>query len=508
MISEIARIAARRRLAVWTARAADSARPQRERLLRWVARARSTAFGRQHHFSRVRGVAEYQRAVPLRGYDGFEEYWRQAREGGKDVTWPGRIDHWAISSGTTSGEKYLPVSRDTIRTNRGGGFDSLVPVLVKRGARPFDGKLLFLGGSTALRRQGPSWIGDNTGIMARHVPALLRRFHAPGYEVAAEPRWDVKVQAAARATLREDVRVLAGVPSWLLLFADEVLREARAAGRPCRTLAELWPNLTAVVHGGVAFEPYRARFAEVAGTDLTYVDTYSASEGGMLAVQTEASGEGMLPVVDRGAFFEFIPSRELGGAEPSRLLLHEVETDVDYAVALTTNSGIWSYLVGDVVRFVSLAPPRLVFAGRTAHTLNAFGEHVSGGEIDRAVAAAARELDLVMGEHAVAVAFPDARSPRGRHVYYIELDGGALDARPGIEGKLAERIDARISEGNEDYTSHRAGGFGLDAPLVKPVPAGTFYRWMAARGKLGGQHKVPRVLTPALERELIEEAAR
>jgi hypothetical protein len=266
--------------------------------------------------------------------------------------------------------------------------------------------------------------------------------------------------------------------------------------------------LTAVVHGGVAFEPYRARFAEVAGKDLTYVDTYSASEGGMLAVQTEASCEGMLPVVDRGAFFEFIPPRELGGAEPSRLLLHEVETDVDYAVALTTNSGIWSYLVGDVVRFVSLAPPRLVFAGRTAHTLNAFGEHVSGGEIDRAVAAAARELELVMGEHAVAVAFPDARSPRGRHVYYIELDGGALAARPGIERRLAERIDARISEGNEDYTSHRAGGFGLDAPLVKPVPAGTFYRWMAARGKLGGQHKVPRVLTPALERELIEEAAR
>lgn len=508
MISGLARLAARRRLAQWRARAASPARIQEELLLRWIARARDTAFGREHGFAGIRRAADYRKAVPLRSYEGFRDLWRQAMDGTLDVTWPGRIEYWAVSSGTTSGEKYLPVSRDTIRGNRGGGFDSLVPILVKEDSRLFEGKLLFLGGATALRRSGPSWIGDNTGIMARHVPRLLRRFHAPGYEIAAEPRWDVKIERAARATVKADVRLLAGVPSWLLVFAEAVLRAARAAGRRADSLADVWPHWTAVVHGGVVFEPYRRRFLELAGKPLTTVDTYSASEGGMLAVQTGPPEEGMLPIVDRCAVFEFVPFEELGHPDPRRFFLHEVEPGVDYAVVLTTNSGLWGYAIGDLVRFTSIAPPRLLFAGRTAHTLNAFGEHVCGGEIDRAVAAAANALDLRIGEFAVGVEYPTSVDPRGRHVYFVEMEfpDGARAAE--LAEGFASALDATLARGNEDYAAHRRNDAGLEAPRVRPVPPGTFLRWMEGRGKLGGQNKVPRVLTPELHAEFAGAASR
>lgn len=501
LVGAVAVRVARRRLGVMRRNARAPGAPQRQVFDRLLTKLRRTAFGRSHGLDAVRDPAEFARAVPLHDYTDLAPWWQRARGGERDVIWPGRTKFWAISSGTTSGEKYLPVSAETIANNRRGGFDSLVPHLADGGGALFGGKLLFLGGSTALRAEGDVFVGDNTGIMARHVPRCLRGLHAPDAAVRAMSSWEEKVARAAAQTADVDLRMLAGVPSWIVLFGEQVLEHARRRGREHATLRELWPNLQLFVHGGVTFAPYAERCRALFGEDLRYTDTYSASEGGMLGVQDLADDPGMLPLLDRSAYFEFVPADELGAAAPRRLGAHEVEVDVDYAVALTTDSGIVSYLVGDLVRFTSTAPLRLVFAGRLAHTLNAFGEHVSGGELERAVAAAAANTAAVVAEFAVGVRYPGPGAPMGGHLYVVEFHRAPTDL-----DVFAAALDQRLQDGNEDYATHRS--YGLMAPVVDAVPAGSFLAFMQRRGKVGGQHKVPRVLDATQLRELTGQAPR
>ncbi|MCB9882562.1 MAG: GH3 auxin-responsive promoter family protein [Planctomycetes bacterium] len=500
LLHPLAKTLARHRLARLRGRANDP-RPVQDKTLRGLIRTASgTSFGREHAFRSLHSHAEFQRAVPLRDYHGLAPWWERARRGEPSVSWPGFIRHWAISSGTTSGEKFLPVSDATIRTNKQGGFDTLVPFLAEESVDLFAGKMLFLGGSTALRREGPSWVGDNTGIMTRHIPAFMRRYHSPGQAIAGIGEWERKIEATVQLALDQDVRMLSGVPSWLTLFGERVLETARALGRRADCLRDVWPHLSLIVHGGMAFAPYRARLMELVGTEIRCIDTYSASEGGMLAVQDRRTEIDMLPLLDQGTFFEFVPVSEVGGETPTRLAIHEVELDVDYAVALSTDSGIWGYLVGDIVRFTSRSPYRLVFAGRLAHTMNAFGEHLSGGEIDRALLTAAQATGHAVREYAVAAVYPGEGNPVGGHCYYVEFEGGRT---PDLE-TFARVIDETLQRGNEDYTSHRSGGYGLIAPVVRPLAHDAFYDWMKARGKYGGQNKVPRVLNPELEADFLK----
>ncbi|MCB9886607.1 MAG: GH3 auxin-responsive promoter family protein [Planctomycetes bacterium] len=490
---------ARRRLERMRALAAAPRAPQVELFAKLRERFAATAFGRAHDLASVRTHTDWCRAVPLMDYAAMAPWWRRARAGERDVTWPGLIRHWALSSGTTSGEKFLPVSDATIANNRRGGFDSLVPHLAQAGGALFGGKLLFLGGSTALRREGDVWIGDNTGIMAREVPRLLNGLYAPSAAVRAMTAWQQKMERAAAETATADLRMLAGVPSWIVLFGEAALAAAQRAGRDVATLGELWPNLQLFVHGGVSFEPYRRRVDALIGRTIRCTDTYSASEGGMLAVQDRDDDPGMLPLLDRATFFEFVPREDLGAASPRRLLAHEVEPGVDYAVALTTDSGIAAYLVGDLVRFTSREPLRLCFAGRTAHTLSAFGEHVSSGELDRAIAAAADATGAVVDEFTVAVRYPDHRDAMGQHRWLVEFR-----REPADPAQFAAVLDRTITDGNEDYATHRS--YGLREPAVVPLPRGTFLGWMQQHGKFGGQHKVPRVASPAMAAELDADA--
>jgi len=487
LIGTVAARMARRRMRVMQQNALAPRAPQQQVFERLLAGLQKTAFGRDHDLSQVRTPRDLATAVPLQTYQSLEPWWQRARRGERDVVWPGLTRFWAISSGTTSGEKYLPVTSATIQNNRRGGFDSLVPHLVAAGGQLFAGKLLFLGGSTALREEGNVLIGDNTGIMARHVPRCLRGLHAPDAAVRAMPSWEDKVAAAAAQTADVDLRMLAGVPAWIILFGEAVLEHCRSNGRKVETLAEVWPNLQLFVHGGVAFAPYANRVHELIGKDIRYTDTYSASEGGMLAVQDLDDDAGMLPLLDRSTFFEFVPAAELGKDNANRFTIDEIETGVDYAVVLTTDSGIVSYLVGDLVRFTSREPLRLVFAGRSAHTLNGFGEHVSGGELDAAIAAAAAATDAIVSEYAVGVIYPTAEEAMGGHHYLVEFH-----REPDDMAQFAAALDQRLQAGNEDYATHR--NYGLLAPAIDSMPAGEFLAFMHRRGKIGGQHKVPRVL--------------
>ncbi|MBL9078187.1 MAG: GH3 auxin-responsive promoter family protein [Planctomycetes bacterium] len=495
LVGQMAARLARRRLATLRRHAGSPGEPQQELLLRLMDRMARTAFGRQHGLAGVRTPGDLAAAVPLQDYASMAPWWERARRGEPDVTWPGPVRFWAISSGTTAGEKYLPVTGATIASSRRGGFDALVPHLAAGGGDLFDGKLLFLGGSTALRRDGPVFVGDNTGIMALHVPRCLSSWHTPHASIRAIPDWEAKIAAAAAQTAAEDLRLLAGVPSWIVMFGEAVLAHCRAQGRDVTTLAEVWPNLRLFVHGGVTFAPYRTRVLELVGQDLRCTDTYSASEGGMLAVQDTRDDPAMLPLLDRGAFFEFVPLDELGAASPRRFAADRIEPGVDYAVAVTTDAGIVSYLLGDVVRFTQRDPLRLVFAGRTAQSLNAFGEHVSGGELERGVAAAASATEAVVSEFAVTVSYPTADEPMGCHCYLIEFHREPSDLH-----LFARLLDESLRRGNEDYATHRS--YGLRAPVVEAVPPGLFTAWLRRHGKLGGQHKMPRVLDADGAREL------
>ncbi len=494
LIDALARRLAKRRLRALVEHARSPAEVQERLLMRLVQQARATRFGREHGFAAIRNADDYRAAVPLREYADFAPYWQRARDGELDVTWRGDVLDWALSSGTTAGEKFLPVSADTIRTNKRGGFDALVPFLAVDRRQLFSGKLLFLGGSTALRREGRLRVGDNTGIMQREIPACVRRVHMPSRDVASMGSWEAKIEAAARECLDADLRMLSGVPSWILIFCERVLELARAR-RADASLRDVWPRLACFVHGGVCFEPYRARFDRLLGSSVTTIDTFSASEGGMLGVQDRPGEEGMLPLVDLGTHFEFVPVGEARDAKPRRIGLDRVETGVDYALVLTTNSGIWSYLVGDIVRFVTRDPLRFVFAGRMAHTLNAFGEHVSSGELDRAAAHAAQVVGAELVEFSVATRYPNEGDAMGQHVWYCEFHGAA----PRVED-FAAALDARLCSGNEDYATHRS--YGLHMPAVRIVASGGFESWMARRGKLGGQHKVPRLCSSEVEAEL------
>lgn len=491
------RIAARRMHAMRTLAQAPEA-PQRKVFDRLLVKLRTTAFGREHNLQAVRCHQDLKRAVPLQDYQSLEPWWQRARKGERDVIWPGLTKFWAISSGTTSGEKFLPVSSDTIANNKRGGFDSLVPHLAQGDRDLFGGKLLFLGGSTALRHEGSVCVGDNTGIMALHVPRCLRSMHAPNARIRGMASWEEKVAAAAAQTADCDLRMLAGVPSWIVLFGEAVLEHCRNHGRKAETLGEVWPNLQLFVHGGVTFAPYAERCRALIGKDIRYTDTYSASEGGMLAVQDLAGEPGMLPLLDRSTFFEFVPAVQLGMEDAERFAMHEVELDVDYAVALTTDSGIVSYLVGDMVRFVSREPLRMVFAGRTAHTLNGFGEHVSGGELERAVARAAEATQAIVSEFAVGVLFPEPGEPMGGHRFLVEFHREPTDCE-----QFTRVLDETLRQGNEDYATHRT--YGLRLPAVDALPPGTFVEFMTRRGKVGGQHKVPRVLDAEQLRDLVQK---
>lgn len=495
LIGSVAVRIARRRLGAMLRNAAAPRQPQQRVFDQLLARMRKTAFGREHGFDRVRTHDDLRRAVPLHDYRSMAPWWDRARAGERDVVWPGLTRFWAISSGTTSGEKFLPVSAATIANNKRGGFDSLVPHLADGRGDLFGGKLLFLGGSTALREHGDVYVGDNTGIMALHVPRCFRGMHAPDAKVRAMPSWEQKVEQAAAQTADVDLRMLAGVPSWIVLFGEKVLEHCQRSGRKVETLHDVWPNLQLFVHGGVTFAPYAERCRVLVGKDIRYTDTYSASEGGMLGVQDRIDDPGMLPLLDRSTFFEFVPSSEVGKPDARRFASHEVEQGVDYAVALTTDSGIVSYLVGDLVRFTSIDPLRMVFAGRISHTLNAFGEHVSGGELERAVAKAAEATAAVVSEFAVGVRYPEEGQPMGGHSYLVEFHRQPDDAEA-----FGRVLDEALQAGNEDYATHRT--YGLLPPAVDSLPIGTFLDFMKKRGKVGGQHKVPRVLDEEQLREI------
>ncbi len=471
----------------------DAAGAQRAQLLKMTEAAAATRFGRDHDFAGIRTIDDYQARVPLRTYNQlWDSYWKDAFPRLVDCTWPGTMEFFAVSSGTSTGKvKYIPCSREMVRANRRAAIDIFVHHVRNRPhTKVWNGKCFVLGGSTALTEQAPGVrSGDISGIAAAEKPWWAGLGYFPGKDLTYITDWEEKIRRLAPLALEEDIRFLSGAPGWLsILFERLAALRPESGGR----VADLFPNLELLVHGGVSFAPYRSRFEKLmAGSRAELREVYPASEG-FVAIADRGPGEGLRVIVDNGMFYEFVPVSELGGPNPTRHWIGNVETGVDYAIALTTCAGLWSYVIGDVVRFVDTKPPRLIITGRTSYMLSSFGEHLTGDLVETAVLAAAREAGSEVSEFAVGTAFSTDRDSLGHHVYVVEFI--EADRQTECVDAFTRAVDRILQERNEDYQERRAVDVGVGAPVVHAVPPGTFAAWMKSIGKLGGQNKVPRVI--------------
>jgi hypothetical protein len=464
----------------------DLVRTQRRQLMKLMHFARNTKFGRDHDFADIQTVADYQRRVPLRTYEQiWDDYMGAAYPHLEGVTWPEPVPYYALSSGTTSGTtKYLPVTRQMVASNKKAALTNLAFFLHEHPRSPiFRGRIFFLGGSTDLKRNNDgSLYGDLSGISAREVPEVLRPYFYPSPDVALMGNWEQKVQVLAEQSAKLPITAVSGVPSWLLTLFDYL---KKVTGK--QHIADIWPTLQLVIHGGAAFEPYRRVFREIIGNDqVVFQDTYPASEG---YVAVEDKRFNMLRLIpDHGIFFEFVPAEELGSDKPTRHWVENLEPGVNYAVVMTTCAGLYSYIIGDTVRFERRDVPLLHFTGRTKQFLSAFGEHLIGEEIEKAVSEAAEATGALVVDFHVGPIFPTRPNELGHHRFLIEFS-----REPDDMARFAERLDAVLSRLNEDYAAHRAGSISLAAPEIILVRSSGFGEWMKSKGKFGGQQKLPRM---------------
>jgi hypothetical protein len=482
-------------------RAAASAAGCQHRVLRTLLRrAERTRFGREHGFDSIDSPEQFRRRVPIRDYVAYLPWVERMLQGQSDVCWPGRVKQFAKTSGTTAGDKNIPVTREMQRANTRAAL-ALFSYYARRGPgrlkRLMRGKLLFLGGSTALATTSSgALVGDLSGIATGSIRGPLADHYEPGLEIALLDDWEEKIQRVAQRVARRDIRFVTGMPSWVKILFDRVclLRGVDPSGG----ISRVWPNLQLLVHGGVNFAPYRATFEGYFREDhgLDYLEVYPASEG-FIAIQAEADSGAMELQVDNGIYYEFVPLDQWHGPGAPRLGLEEVQPGVAYSVVISTNAGLWAYDIGDVVRFVSVDPPRILFAGRNKLFINAFGENVIAEQLCEAVARAAELTGASVLEFTAGPTWPAGDKP-GRHEYAVEFSAPPAG---GCEA-FAARLDEKLRQLNNDYDTKRGGDLGMRPPLVRSLPPGAFYAWMKRCGKLGGQHKVP---TCANDRRYLDE---
>jgi hypothetical protein len=471
------------RLRTAAIRGLDARLIQERGLLNLIAAARDTRFGRDHGFSGLRSVADFQKAVPLRTYEAlWDDYLKAAYPVFENLTWPGRIPFLALTSGTTQGAtKYIPVSHEMVASNRKAAQTMVAAHLAARpDSRLFQGRLFFLGGTAALEEPAHGVRqGDLSGIAALELSPLLRPYTFPPLDLALETNWERKLSLLAEQSIRERITLVSGVPSWLLMLFQRVLEQCGKS-----SIGAVWPDLELVVHGGVKFDPYRRSFQEILGRgDIRLQETYPCSEG--FIAYGDPRTDQLRLVLDHGLFYEFVPADELDSASPTRHWIGTAECGINYAIVVSTCAGMWAHVIGDTVRFESLDPPLIQFTGRTKYTLSAFGEHLINEEVESALTEASSQCGAAIRDWHVGPVFQGAL---GFHQYVIEF----LES-PNDPEAFRSRLDRELSARNADYQAHRAPGVGLPLPSLLIAGPGAFNDWMRSRGKLGGQNKVPRM---------------
>jgi hypothetical protein len=453
--------------------------------LRYLLRkASKTEFGKAHGFAGIRSIEQFQVAVPVQDYDAAFECIDRARLGERDIIWPGEIRWFAKSSGTTGAKsKYIPVTQDGLKQSHIQGPRDCIVFNINRypNTGVYGGKTLTLGGSHRIEREGEHALtGDLSAILIENAPLIANLKRVPKTSTALIADFEEKIEQICRECIGQDVRSLAGVPSWNLVMLRRVLEYAGKAN-----LLEVWPHLELFIHGGVNFSPYREIYEQlIPSPQMHYMETYNASEG-FFAISDDFSDD-MLLMLDYGIFYEFLPLADLNN--PSKAIpLEDVRTGVNYAMIISSSNGLWRYLIGDTVEFTSTSPYRIRVSGRTKHYINAFGEEIIVDNAERAIRAASDDTGATVTEYTAAPIFMDI-DKKGAHQWVVEFA-----TPPASIEAFGEALDRALQEVNSDYEAKRYKNSTLYAPTVTPVGEGTFMRWMESRGKTGGQNKVPRL---------------
>lgn len=444
--------------------------------------ASNTAFGADHRFKSISNYAEWTEAVPVRDYEELVPYMERAKAGELSVLWPGIPKYFCKTSGTTSGTKFIPLTQASLPNHIGSARNALLNYIGETGQSKFvDGKMIFLQGSPELSRLDSGIpYGRLSGIVANHVPAYLQKNRMPSYAINCIEDWETKINRIVEETCKQDMRLISGIPSWVQMYFELLLEKT---GK--QTIKEIFPNFELFVFGGVNFAPYKSRFAELIGEEIPTIELYPASEG-FLAYQDSQEAEGLRLNINSGIYFEFIKADEYFTENPKRYALHEVELGVNYALILSNNAGLWAYSIGDTVKFVSLNPYRILVTGRIKHFTSAFGEHVIGEEVDRAMTQALTQLNFSVNEFHVA---PQVQPTEGLpyHEWIIEFNGETPEL-----SALQELLDNKMQEQNVYYKDLIVGSV-LQKLKITPVKNGAFNAYMKSEGKLGGQNKIPRL---------------
>lgn len=441
---------------------------------------KGTVFGKDHHLEAVHTYDEFHKAIPIRDYELLKPYINQVKEGKENVLWKGKPIYFAKTSGTTSGVKYIPITKDSIPNHINTARNALLCYMAETGNSAFaGGKMIFLSGSPELERVGGIPTGRLSGIVNHHIPSYLRTNQLPSYETNCIEDWETKLDKIVEETIRKDMSLISGIPPWMQMYFDRLIEKSG------KKVGDLFPNFSVMVQGGVNFEPYRAKLFESIGRKVDSIELFPASEG-FFAFQDSQEAEGLLLNTNSGIFFEFIPAGEIFSENPTRLSLKDVKVGQNYALIINSNAGLWGYNIGDTVKFLSTDPYRLVVTGRIKHFISAFGEHVIGEEVEAALLKAATATGASIVEFTVAPMIAQGEG-KSYHEWFIEFE-----KEPDDMNAFIEQTDNNLREKNVYYDDLIRGNI-LQRLQINRIRKNGFIDYMRSIGKLGGQNKVPRL---------------
>ena len=451
-----------------------------------ISTAQHTEWGKTHGYTSIYNQQQFKERVPIQNYDTLKPYIERMLSGEQNVLWPSEIKWFAKSSGTTNDRsKFIPVSEESLEEcHFKGGKDLLSMYCDNRpNAKIFTGKCLVLGGSHQINQlNSDSSCGDLSAVLIKNLPFWAEFYRTPDISIALMDNFEEKVEKMAQATIGVNVTNISGVPTWNLVLAKRILE---ITGK--NNLLEVWPNLELYFHGAVNFKPYREQFKKlIPSDDMYYLETYNASEG-FFGIQDQPNSEEMLLMLDYGIYYEFLPMEDLNTENPKTLGLDEVELNKNYALIISTNAGLWRYMIGDTIKFTSLSPHRIRITGRTKHFINAFGEELIIDNAEKGLSKACSETNAIIRDYTAGPIYFKGNDAGG-HEWIIEFE-----QKPDDIEKFTDLLDNTLREVNSDYDAKRYKDMALRRPLVHVASEGTFYNWMKSRGKLGGQHKVPRL---------------
>ncbi|WP_316803748.1 GH3 auxin-responsive promoter family protein [Pedobacter nototheniae] len=460
-------------------------------LQKLIKSASATAFGKDHHFEGIKTYADFKKQVPIRDYEDLKPYVDRVVAGEENVLWKGKPLYFAKTSGTTSGVKYIPLSKESMPEHIKAARNAILTYIHETGKTEFvNGKMIFLQGSPILTEKHGVNIGRLSGIVAHHVPAYLQKNRLPSYQTNCIEDWEEKVDAIVEETMHENMTLISGIPPWVQMYFDKLSEKNKG-----KKISEIFKNFSLFIYGGVNFEPYRAKIEQSIGKKIDSIETYPASEG-FIAYQDAQKDKGLLLLADAGIFYEFIPADEYYNDNPTRLSLGEIELETNYALIMNTNAGLWGYSIGDTIKFVSKNPYKIMVSGRIKHFISAFGEHVIGEEVEHALLSVANDENIEITEFTVAPQINPKDDALPYHEWFIEFSSLPKDL-----SAFSKKVDEALQKKNIYYFDLIEGRI-LQPLIIRALKKDAFVNYMRSEGKLGGQNKVPRLSN---DRKLADE---